>query len=164
MPAMRLNLPRLVLAGLAAGVLAKASGFALVHFFLGPEYVKTLFSHMSHEPGPGTMARHLSVRFIVGFVAAALVFGLGPRLRGRVRTALGAALVIYLIGYVPSAMLLYDFDILVGRNLWITLAWCAGEILLASLLAAAIYRDRRPVRTDTIAAHSNPNPESGTTA
>lgn len=164
MLAMRMSVGRFVAAGLTAGVFANASGLALVHFVLSPDQVETLLSHMSYEPGPITMVPHLSMRLLVGFVAAGLVVGLTPRLRTRARTALGAAAAIYLIGYLPSAFLLHDFDILIGSDFWITLAWCAIEVYLACLLAAAIYRDRRPLRVDTIAAAPRPEPQSGTDA
>ena len=161
---MRLNTPRFLAAALAAGVLINASGMALVHFALGPDYVKAFFSHMAHEPGPATFAKHLGTRFMFGAVAAALVVGLTPRFRRRSSAAIGAALAIYLTAYLPTALLLNDYAVLTGRDLWITLAWSTAEILLASLLAAAIYRDHRPVRVDTIAADPTPRPDSGTTA
>lgn len=128
-----------VLSGLAAGLWINLSGVTLVHFVLGNEYVETLMGHVPGQPGPGTLVRHLGIRFALGIVSVLLYAALRPRFERQAVAAVVAAAFLFFAGYVPLGAMLNEFGILVGWRLWATLLWGAGETIVAALLGSYLY-------------------------
>jgi hypothetical protein len=132
-----MTLRSVVLGGLVAGLLINVSGIALVHFVLGPDYVKTFLQHLAGPPGAGTFARHLTIRFCFGLLAILLYAALRPAFGGAAAPA--AAGVLFVASYLPLALMLSEFGVLRGWQLWASLAWGAGEVVLATLAGAFVY-------------------------
>ena len=130
---------RVVLGGLAAGVLSTASGIVLGHFVLGPDYVEAILRHVPGELNP---ALHAGLRLLFGLLAAFLNAGLRPRFGPGPRTALVAGLVLFAAACVPLLAALAEFGILAGGWLWTATLWSAAECVACALLAGWIYRER----------------------
>ncbi len=128
-----------VLAGLVAGLWINLSGMALVYFVLGSEYVHRLVELVPQPTGPGMVIRHLSLRFGFGILCVALYALLRPRVHPATTAALVAAAFLFLLGYVPLSAMLNELGALVGWRLWVSLAWGAGEALVATLLGSYLY-------------------------
>lgn len=136
-----INWKRFVLSGTIAGVIVNASGITLGHFVLGQEYIDRFFSRLGHQPTISMMVGHLAIRFGFGFLAAFLCVAMRPRFGSGFKNSLIAAAVTYLSCYLLLSKALNDFDVLVGWRLWVSLAWGAAEIAIASLVAGHIYRE-----------------------
>lgn len=130
------------LGGLVAGLIINASGIVLGHFVLGREYVLRFFDRLGHQPTGWTMVGHFSVRMGIGFAAAFLCMAIRPRFGAGVKTSLLAAGLIYATCYLLLTKALYDFDVLVGWRLWVSMAWGVVEIGCATCVAGYIYRDK----------------------
>lgn len=143
-----INWKRVVAGGLVAGVMVNAGGIALGHFVLGQEYIKRFFDRLGHQPTGWTMAGHLAVRMEFGLVAAFLYTAMRPRFGPGPKTALAAATVVYMTCYLLLSKVLYDFDILVGWRLGVSLVWGAAEIALAACAAGYIYKESPAVVRD----------------
>ena len=133
-----------MLGGLAAGILLLASGVALGHGVLGPEYVRAFASHRAHPVSAATVIENTAIRLGYGFLVAFLYAGLRPRFGAGPRTAIVAALFVWVAAFLPRYLTLEEFGILTGWRLGVSLPWGLAELLLASLLAGWIYRERAP--------------------
>lgn len=137
-----MNGGRVLLGGLVAGVLVLASGVLLGHGVLGEEYVRAFASHRAAPAGAGVIAKNTAIRLGLGFVAIFLYAAMRPRFGPGPRTALIAAVTVWLIAYLPYTATLVDFGILTGWRTPVSLAWTLAEISIGTLAGAAIYRER----------------------
>ena len=137
-----MNPARVVLGGLAAGLLLLASGIALGHGVLGPEYIRAFASHRAHPVSAATVIENTAVRLAYGFLVAFLYAALRPRFGAGPRTAVVAALFIWTASFLPRYLELHEFGILEGWRLGVSVPWGLGELILAALLAGWIYRER----------------------
>lgn len=143
-----MNGGRVLLGGLVAGVLVLASGVLLGHGVLGEEYVRAFSSHRAAPAGAAVIAKNTAIRLGIGFVAVFLYAAIRPRFGAGPRTALIAAVTVWLLAYLPYAATLVDFGILTGWRTPVSLAWTLAEISIGSLAGAAIYRERAGAEGD----------------
>jgi len=139
-----MNGTRVLLGGLAAGLVLLASGIALGHGVLGHDYIRAFASHRAHPVSTATVIENTAVRLAYGFLVAFLYAALRPRFGAGPRTAVVAALFVWVAAYVPRFLELHEFGILNGWRLGVSVPWSLAEVLLASLLAGSIYRERAP--------------------
>lgn len=137
-----MNGGRVLLGGLVAGVLVLASGVLLGHGVLGEEYVRAFSAHRATPAGAAVIAKNTAIRLGIGFVAVFLYAAMRPRFGPGPRTALIAAVTVWLVAYLPYTATLVDFGILTGWRTPVSLAWTLAEISIGSLAGAAIYRER----------------------
>lgn len=141
-----MNGSRLCLGGLAAGLLLLATGIALGHGILGAEYVRAFASHRAYPVNAVTVLENTALRLGYGFLAVFLYAAIRPRFGAGPRTAVLAALFLWLAAFLPRQMLLSEFGILDGRRLALSLSWSVAEVVLATLLGASVYRERPEAR------------------
>ena len=137
-----MNGSRVLLGGIAAGVLLVATGAGLGHGVLGPDYVRAFASHRAHPVNVVTVLENTSLRLLYGFLLVFLYAAIRPRFGAGPRTAVLAALLLWLTALLPRNLLLSEFGILTGSQLALSLAYGAGEVVVAALLGAALYRER----------------------
>ena len=142
-----MNPARVLLGGLAAGILLLASGVALGHGVLGPEYVRAFASHRAHPVSAATVIENTAVRLAYGFLVAFLYASLRPRFGPGPRTALLTAIFVWVAAFVPRYLELHEFGILEGWRLGVSVPWGLAELVLAALLAGWIYRERPATTT-----------------
>jgi len=136
-----MNGARIGFGGLAAGLLLLASGIALGHGVLGPDYIHAFASHRAHPVTAATVIENTAIRLAYGFLLVFLYAALRPRFGAGPRTALVAALFFWLAAYVPRFLELSDFGILSGWRMAVSLPWSLAEVALAALLGGWIYRE-----------------------
>jgi hypothetical protein len=137
-----MNPARVVLGGLAAGLFLLASGIALGHGVLGPEYIRAFASHRAHPVSAATVIENTAVRLAYGFLVAFLYASLRPRFGAGPRTAVVTALFVWVAAFLPRYLELHEFGILEGWRLGVSVPWGLAELILAALLAGWIYRER----------------------
>lgn len=139
-PAM--NGRRVFLGGLLAGLLLLGTGVMLGHGLLGADYVRAFASHRAHPVNAVTVLENTSLRLAYGFLAVFLYAAIRPRFGAGPRTATIAALVLWISAFLPRHLLLSEFGILTGGQFVLSLGWSLAEVVLATLLGAAVYREQ----------------------
>lgn len=136
-----INWARVVLGGLAAGLIINVSGMMLAHFVLGAEYVEAFKAKMQPQSDALMFARHVSLRFWFGLLAVFIYAGFRPRLGPGPWTAVAAGVTVFLAAGVVLLLTLGDLGLLTGRRFWIAAAWTLAELVVATLAGAWIYRE-----------------------
>jgi len=139
-----MNGNRIALGGLAAGLVLLASGVALGHGALGPDYARAFAAHRAHPVTAATVIENTAIRLAYGFLLVFLYAAIRPRFGAGPRSAVAAALFFWVAAYVPRFLELHDFGILTGWRLGLSLPWTLAELVLAALLGGWIYRERGP--------------------
>jgi hypothetical protein len=144
LPAGRISLPRVLLGGLVAGVICNVSGMLLGALVLRDE-ARALLAAMAHPPTPLRMfTEHVSLRLGLGLLTVWLYAALRPRFGPGPKTALRAALFIYLAAYLFAGLLFQEVGIYSPRTTMIALVWGAVEVALMALAGAWLYREPVP--------------------
>jgi hypothetical protein len=147
-----MNGPRLFFGGLMAGLFLLATGVALGHGLLGADYVRAFASHRAHPVNAVTVLENTSLRLAYGFLLVFLYAAIRPRFGAGPRTAMIAAALLWLAAFLPRQLLLSEFGILNRPQLVLSLSWSVAEVVVASLLGAAIYRERSAAAGATVQA------------
>lgn len=136
-----INWARVVLGGLAAGLIINVSGILLAHFALGPEYVEAFKAKMPPQPMPLMFAKHVGLRLWFGVLAVFIYAGFRPRFGPGPLAAVLAGLSVFLAAGLVLLLSLNDLGLLTGRRFWIAAAWTLAETVVATLAGAWLYRE-----------------------
>ncbi len=138
----RMNYARVLLGGLAAGVLV-AVGEALLNGVLLKEDWAAAMSSLGKSP-------EMTVVQAVGYNLWALLLGMSavwfyaairPRFGPGPQTAACAGLAIWFVGYALSTAAALISEVLPARLLLIAVAWGLAEVLIATLAGCWLYRE-----------------------
>ena len=137
---MSIHAKRVLGPGLAAGLIINLSAFTMVPV-VGGRFDAALAERGLPPLSSGAMAFFAAVSFILGVVLVWLYAAVRPRLGPGPRTAAISAAFVWLVGYfLPNAALaVYGF--LPASLVAIGTLWGLGELLLASLIGARLYRE-----------------------
>lgn len=142
---MAINTQKVVVGGLAAGVVNAALGFVVFAMLLGPRFNAELDAVMpgaSAKLMAGTLAMviNIGVPIVVGFLLAWLYAAIRPRFGPGPKTAVYAALVVWLCGF-----LFYSDGLLTGEVTGATYVIAAFAALVLNIIvanvAAFMYRE-----------------------
>jgi hypothetical protein len=101
---MAINASRVVMGGLAAGLVMNVSGFLVQGLMLGPRMMSEMNAAAPSLQGKGedatTMAARVATQFVVGLLLVWLYAAMRPRFGAGMQTAVRAALVIWLCGFL----------------------------------------------------------------
>jgi len=140
----RINWGRVVVGGLAAGIVINVSGILLAHFVLGPAYVEAFKAKVSGQPEVLMLVKHVGLRLWFGVLIVFVYAGFRPRFGPGPRTAVLAGATVFLAAGLVLLAALNDFGLLSGAQLWIAAAWTLVENVVAGLAGAWVYREREP--------------------
>jgi len=135
----QINWARVVLGGLAAGVLINLSGMLLAGLVLGQEYVEAFKAKVIPQSDLSMFARHFGLRLWFGVLAVFLYAAFRPRFGAGPWTAVLAGTVVFLAAGLVLLLALNDLGLLSGRRLWIAAAWTLAETVIATLAGAWLY-------------------------
>jgi hypothetical protein len=90
-----------------------------------------------------TITTNVALRLGLGLIGVFLYAAIRPRYGPGPRTALIAALVLWLAAFVPMLVHLAQGGILTGSRMLVVLPWSAGEVCLACLAGAWVYREQK---------------------
>jgi hypothetical protein len=137
----RISIARVLLGGLVAGVICNVSGI-LVGVFVLHDEARALLAAMEHPPSPLRMfVQHVAMRFGLGLLTVWLYAAIRPRFGPGPKTALRAALFLFLAAYAFTALLFHELAIYSTRTTAIVLVWSAVEVALMALAGAWFYRE-----------------------
>ena len=138
---MKINIGRVLLGGLVAGLILNIGEWVLNGVVLAKD-MKEFFAKCNlPEPGPNFLVIAVGITFVLGIVlvlgyaAIRSRFGPGPK------TAIIAALFAWFGIYLYQNLIGFGLGIVPMRLLLIALAWGLVEYILASLAGAALYKE-----------------------
>jgi len=135
------NIKRVVLAGLLAGVVYNVGGITIATIL----DLEAAFTRFGWGPTAAAAFIHLGIRFGLGIVSVYLYAAIRPRFGPGPTTALRAAGLIWLTAYVPGTLVLMELGLFTGSATAIELAWGLVEAGLATTLGAWAYREAPPL-------------------
>lgn len=137
----KMNIGRVILGGLVAGLVLNIGEFVLNEKVLGAQMKQFFTAHLFKEPPSSFIAIAVGTTFILGIVIMLGYAGLRPRFGAGPKTAVIAALFawfgIYLYSGIINGIL---FGIPLNTMLFV-LGWGLVEYILAALAGAALYKE-----------------------
>lgn len=137
---MSIRASRVLWPGLAAGLVINLSAFTMVPV-VGGRFDEALAARGLPPLGPGAMAFFALVSLSLGVVLVWLYAAIRPRLGPGPRTAVVAAAVLWLVGYLLPNAALAVYGFLPAALTAVGTLWGLGELLVAGLLGAKLYRE-----------------------
>jgi hypothetical protein len=141
-PSGRINAPRVLIAGIAAGLVINASEFLLNQIVIVAD-MNTALARMNLPPAGGAaIPIFILLGFVGGISAVWLYAAIRPRFGAGPRTALAAGFFFWLIGYFWSGVVLLALHMFSARLMAISLCWELVESIAATLIGAALYAEK----------------------
>ena len=137
---MAINSKRVVLGGLAGGLLNNLCGIGAAHFLFQQEIEATL-KRMNLTFGLDVALQHVGMRLAVGIAVTWLYAAIRPRFGPGPRTALVAGTAMWFFAYVWGYLGVRPYQIFSDRTLLLAAIWGLAEINLTALLGAWLYRE-----------------------
>jgi len=137
----KINVGRVVLGGLLAGLVMNIGEFLLNDFVLASQMKAWFAAHNFAEPSGSFVAIAVSLTFVLGIVVVLTYALIRPRLGPGPKTAVVAGLIAWFILYFYSGIIngvLFGFSAgLIGT----LLIWGLVEYLLAAIAGAWLYKE-----------------------
>ncbi len=132
-----MNTQRILLGGLAAGVVSLVLGMAFGHVVMEEEMKAAL----GGEPAGWQIAGAVALRLGFGITVAWIYAAIRPRFGPGPRTAVLAGLAIWWPSFVLLSWILGNFGIIPWPKAALSAAWGLIECPLTALVAARLYRE-----------------------
>ena|SRR5688500_13996440 len=138
---MTINMGRVVLGGLLAGLIINVGEFILNDFILAAQMRTWMAAHNFADPGGSFIACAVGLTFVMG-IAIVLTYALiRPRLGPGVKTAIFAGLLMWFGACVYSGSI-YGMLFGVSTNvIALAVGWCLLEYVLAAIAGAWVYKE-----------------------
>lgn len=138
---MGINIKRVLLGGLVAWVVVAICGSALVPL-IGKDMDMALARFDLPPLSGGAMAYFAFVSLCLGMILVWLYAAMLPRIQHKTKTAISAALIVWLFGYcIPQvSMVVYGF--MPVKLVAIGTSWGLIELFAGSLIGSRFYRER----------------------
>ena len=138
----RINLGRVILGGIVAGILINVSEFILNVPVLGKDIEAAMAALGKHTPmGSGTMSVWLAYGLVLGIAAVWLYAAIRPRYGAGPGTAFRAGLFVWFLAYFLVGVGNANLGIFPARMITIATVWGLFEIVIATLAGAALYKE-----------------------
>lgn len=144
----KMNMSRVILGGIVAGVVADILGFFVDGLMLGPRWDAAMRA-LGHSAFSASQIFWFNVLGLVsGIVAVWIYAGIRPRFGGGVRTAVFAGVAVWIVGsLLPNLGFMY-IPHLFPRHLTVyTTAGALIEMVVGTIAGAAIYWEAKPAIT-----------------
>jgi hypothetical protein len=141
---MAINTGKVVVGGLAAGVIMNVSGFVVQGMLLGQRMMAEMAavapSMATHQPGTGEMAGRVITSFVVGIILVWLYAAMRPRFGPGPKTAMISAFVVWLFGFLFYMDWLYAGMMTTGTYALMSLAMMV-TLAIAAWLGCMLYKE-----------------------
>jgi hypothetical protein len=139
-----INWPRVLLGGLAAGVLMNASEAALHGGVLGAD-AQALFDRYSVPDltDPVPMVSLIAMTFVLGLASVWLYAAIRPRYGAGPQTAIIAGVAVWVVAHLWSGIYLGMgfYGLITPKLAFLPIAWGLIEASLGTLVGAWLYRE-----------------------
>ena len=136
----KINVARVILGGLLAGLIINISETVLNLYVVAEESAAIMQRLGLSEVGTNQIAIFITMTFVLGIVLIFLYAGLRPRFGAGVKTAVIAAIIIWIVGMMGALS-----DVVIGlapANLVAFAgAWSLVETIVAAVAGAWVYKE-----------------------
>lgn len=138
----KINVGRVLLGGLVAGLVLNIGEFLLNEVVLGAE-MKKEFERLGNLPQPGGdfIAKAVVMTFILGIVIVYLYAAIRTQFGPGVKTAICAGLFGWFFVYLYTGVIYSALGIIAMKFFWIGLVWGLVEFAVGAVAGAALYKD-----------------------
>lgn len=138
---MKINLGRVLLGGLVAGLLMNIGEYLLNDKVLGPQMKEYFAQHNFPTPGGQAIAIAVVMVFILGIVMILGYAAIRPRFGPGPKTAIIAGLFAWFGVYLFNNVLAAAFGFVPTNILALLLGWGLVEYLIGALVGAWLYKE-----------------------
>jgi len=137
----RINMGRVIIGGLLAGLVINISEFVLNMFVVAAD-MEAAMKAMNLPPlGPSQVGCFVVLSFLLGIAAVWLYAAIRPRFGPGVATATYAALAIWFLSYAYPTAFLYVIKVFPRNVMVISVIWGLPEIVIATIAGAWAYTE-----------------------
>jgi hypothetical protein len=136
----KINGARVILGGLAAGVIINISEFLLNGVILQKD-MKAAVSALGRQMGGAELAMFTAWAFLTGIFAVWLYAAIRPRYGAGPKTAITAGFAVWCLGYVLAAVTPFALKLFPASVIAIGLVVGLVEVIAGTLVGAKIYRE-----------------------
>jgi hypothetical protein len=142
----RINLWRVVGAGLLAGLVMNVSQFVLHGVVLLPDGTRLMEDWTQRgllvAPNPMLLVWLIAITFGLGLLALWTYAAIRPRFGPGPKTALLAGVAVWAMSYLYAGVYVYaGIVVLPAKLTWLPVAWSLVEVPLATLAGAWLYKE-----------------------
>ncbi len=141
---MAINTSKVIVGGLAAGLVMNVSGFLVQGMLLGPRMMQEMAAAAPSLQGKGesggVIAARVATQFAVGLLLVWLYAAMRPRFGPGLKTAALAAFVIWLCGFQFYLDWLYLGMMSAGMYAMVSVAMIV-TLLIAAAVGGALYKE-----------------------
>jgi hypothetical protein len=138
----RINLGRVILGGIVAGILINVSEFVLNGIVLGKDIEAAMAALGKQNPmNPSAMGVWLVYGLVLGIMAVWLYAAIRPRYGPGPGTAIRAGLAVWFLAYFLVGVGNANLGLFPVRMIAIGTVWGLFEIVIATLVGAALYKE-----------------------
>jgi hypothetical protein len=141
----RINWGRVLLGGLAAGVVINISE-AILNTVVAGDRVAEAMKALNLDPEGGSIAVWFVYGFLLGIVAIWLYAAIRPRFGPGPKTALIAGIAVWILGYLFPTIGQLNMGLFPPSLAMLGLIWGLVEVLIGTLLGARVYREEPAYR------------------
>lgn len=137
----KINIARLILGGLVAGLVMNVSEFLLNAVVLAKDVEAAMQAINQTMPDGGEILKLVGLTFVVGLTTVWLYTAIRPRFGAGAKTALVAGLAVWLLVYFYSAVVGSTMGLFPTNIYVIGGVWEFAATLIASLAGCALYKE-----------------------
>jgi len=140
----KMNVPRVLLGGLVAGIIMNVSEAGLHAGMLGADSAELYETFKLPTPNPAANIPFLvAAAFLLGITAIWLYAAIRPRFGPGPGTAILAGLAVWILAHLWSGVYLGNGfpGVFTPRLAWIPVVWGLFEAVLSTLAGAALYKE-----------------------
>jgi hypothetical protein len=137
----RINLGRVVLGGLLAGVVINLGETVLNLVVVAQEMEDSLQARNLPPVGGGAIAGFVILAFLLGIATVWLYAAIRPRFGAGVGTAVCAGAFVWFFAYLYGGVALGLIGLFSAKLVTITTLWGLAEIILAAIAGAWLYHE-----------------------
>jgi|HubBroStandDraft_2_1064218.scaffolds.fasta_scaffold438630_1 hypothetical protein len=138
----KMNLRRLILGGLVAGMVFNIVDYLVDVVILGSQWTEG-FKALGHNGFSSSQLIGSGVTGLVGGTVAVWIYvGIRPRFGARPKTAIYAGLAVWIVGiFLPNIIFMRIFGLFPSRLTLMTTLGALAETVSGALAGAAIYKE-----------------------
>lgn len=142
----KINMVRVIIGGLVAGLIMNISEFMLHGGVLAQEGARLMEDRkklgFNVQPDPTELTWLVAITFVLGFLAVWTYAAIRPRFGPGPKTAICAGLAVWAMSYLYSGVYLHaGITIVPAKLTWLPVAWGLVEVPLATLVGAWLYKE-----------------------
>jgi len=137
----RINLRRVLLGGLLAGLVSNVSGIALAHFVLREDLAAMMRAAGISSFPASAGVQHVLTRFLIGIAVVWLYAAMRPRFGPGPWTAALAGLIGWFFGQPLTALALSSWGVIPTKVLVAAPLWGLFEMVAVALAGAWVYKE-----------------------